>query len=60
MKRCTANGVSDAEDYCWLDRNRPDLCWIENRPNKKEDCEYWEEVEEDDINQSSYRAESMD
>ena len=38
---CTANG--DEEDTCWLDLGKPENCWIDNRPQKKEDCEYWEE-----------------
>jgi len=39
---CVANGDL-LEDFCWLDRDRPDLCWVDNQPGKKEDCEYWEE-----------------
>ena len=45
-KYCTAN--RDREN-CWLDIGRPDLCWIlcwiDNPPQRKEDCEYWEEKE---------------
>jgi len=43
QKYCTANG--DYEESCWLDIGRPDLCWIDNQPQIKEDCEYWEEME---------------
>ena len=41
QKYCTVNG--GYEEDCWLDIGRPDLCWIDNRPDtdKKEDCEYW-------------------
>ena len=45
-KYCTAN--RDYEDFCWLDTNRPDLCWIDDQPQRKEDCEYWEEKEENE------------
>ena len=44
-KHCTGNG--DYQDNCWLDTGRPDLCWIDNQPQCKEDCEYWEEKEEE-------------
>jgi hypothetical protein len=43
MKHCTANG--DSEVFCWLYKGRPDLCWIDNQPRRKEDCIYWEEVD---------------
>ena len=42
-KYCTAN--RDYQDICWLDIGRPDLCWINDQPQCKEDCEYWEEKE---------------
>ena len=42
-KYCTAN--RDRENTCWLDIGRPDFCWIDNQPQRKEDCGYWEEKE---------------
>ena len=40
---CVANGDGDFENDCCLDNNRPDQCYLPNRPERKEDCEYWEE-----------------
>ena len=40
---CTANGGIERE--CCLDNGRKDLCWIDNQPNRKEDCKYWELIE---------------
>ncbi len=44
---CTANG--DIEKECQLDKGRPDLCWIDNQPKRKEDCIYWELIEDESL-----------
>jgi len=40
---CTANGKGDYDSECCLDSN-PEDCWIKNKPEKKEHCEYWKLV----------------
>ena len=40
---CTANRDNE-NPFCWLEYRHPELCWIENKPDRKEDCDYWEEA----------------
>lgn len=42
MGYCIANGDYEGkEDFCWLDKGRPELCWIDELPEKKELCDFW-------------------
>lgn len=45
---CTVNGKGDYDDKCWLE-SQPENCWIDDKPKRKEDCEYWEQVYTNEI-----------